>query len=101
MEAAVEAGVPRSDLHRPWPVHPRHQSPGRRFVSDTDRRNLPGSVVLRAAGTHLSVVGGHVPRDPRRTGDPESTGRAATVEATAFLARCGHSMDGPPSGTHG
>ena len=101
VDADVEAGLPRSDLHRPRAGHPRHQPPDRRAVADPDRRHVPGAVVLCAAGTHLPLARGHLPGGPRRAGDLESTGGAGTVEAVAFLARSCHPMDGPASGADG
>ena len=101
VDADVEAGLPRSDLHRPRAGHPRHQPPDRRAVADPDRRHVPGAVVLCAAGTHLPVARGHLPGGPGRAGDVESTGGAGAVEAVAFVARSCHPMDGPPSGADG
>jgi hypothetical protein len=101
VDADVEAGLPRSDLHRPRVGHPRHQPPDRWAVADPDRRHVPGTVVLCAAGTHLPVARGHLPGGPGRAGDLESTGGAGAVEAVAFLARGRHPMDGPASGADG
>ena len=101
VDADVEAGLPRSDLHRPRAGHPRHQPRDRRAVADPDRRHVPGAVVLCPAGTHLPVARGHLPCGPGRAGDLDSTGGAGTVEAVAFVARSCHPMDGPASGPDG